>query len=510
MSVGDALGRGTALVLLATSAACSAPAGDAAAAGRGIDGGTRDSMIEAAPGADAGTSVDAPLAAPFDAAALTSAPAGPFLVSATTAGPGDSHTSPAIVAGSAGLVAAFDDTDEDVTTHAVGWARSTDDGASFTDEGHFPDPTAGGVEDNYGYPCIARDRVNGNVYVAALGSTPQSSNAIAFFASHDDGVLFDPATNAADPNLAASDYIDFPAIAVDNGGGSAEGTVYVAYADFVEEGTSAVKLRLSTYTQGAFAVTEVVSPALGSGDEASLPSVAVAPDHQVFIAYYSQTAGSPALAVVGSPDQGNHFGAPVQVTALHTPIAQGSFDGDLGLLGDTADGGVAPLIAYASPVLQANPVSGNLYLVYVDASGNDKANIYFTESTDSARTWSSPVRVNDDQTTNDQFLPAMAVSLDGTHLAVDFYDRRSDGANLLASRYGATAVVSGAAVTFGANFPLSPAPFPVLVDADPLLAPGYFAVHTSMTADAAYFYDAYTDGADGHLDVRLFRYGVLY
>lgn len=486
--------------------ACSDQSGEVQDAGRAVA--TR--ADDAAAVADAGGSGGDALAR-VDAAELASAPMGPVLVSATTPGPGDSHTSPGIVAGSAGLVAVFDATDQDVAVHAVGWARSTDEGVTFTDEGHFPDPPAtGGVADRYGYPCIARDTAIGSVYVASLGATPQTSNAIAFFVSRDDGVLFNPAIDAADPNLEASDYIDFPAIAVDNGGGFAQGTVYVAYADFVSGGTSAVKLRLSAYTEGSFAVTEVVSPALGSGDEASLPSVAVASDHDVFVAYYSQIAGSPAVAVVESADQGNHFGAPVQVASLHVPVAPGTFDGDLGLIGDTHDGGVAPLHAYSSPVLVANPATNALYITYVDATQDDRGNIYFTQSNDGGQTWAPPIQVNDDRTTNDQFLPAMAVSLDGTRLAIDFYDRRDDAANLLANRYAATATVSGATVTFGANIRLSPAPFPVLVDADPLLAPGYFAIHTSMTTDAAYVYDAYTDSTDGHLDVRLVRYGIDY
>ena len=106
-------------------------------------------------------------------------------------------------------------------------------------------------------------------------------------------------------------------------------------------------------------------------------------------------------------------------------------------------------------------------------------------------------------------MPALAVSPDGTRLAIGFYDRRDDAANLLANRYGVTASVSGSTVTFGPNFRVSPAPFPVLVE-NPLLSPGYFSIHTSMGADATYFYDAYTDALDGHLDVRLGRYGREY
>jgi hypothetical protein len=448
-----------------------------------------------------------------DAGAAATAPTN-VLVSSTTAGPGRSHASPSLVAGGVGheVIVAFDDTDEDLTDHAVGWARSTDDGASFTDEGHFPDSPAGSVTDNYGYPCVGRDAIIGNVYVGALGSGPGVPNAIAFFVSPSAGVTFNPALNAADPNIATADYVDFPAIAVDNAPGYSQGIVYVAYSDFVSGGSSSVKLRLSAYTNHAFAVTEVVSPPLNSGGEASLPSVAVAPDEDVSIAYYAQATGSggPSIGVVHSSDQGQHFDAPVTVAPLHMAVVAGSFNGGLGLDGVGPDGGVAPVDAYASPQLSANPASGALYIVYVDATQDDKSNIYFTQSADRGQTWSAPVQVNDDATTNDQFLPAIAVSLDGARLAIDFYDRRDDAANLIATRYGVTADITGTTVAFRPNFQVSAVPFPVTVGGDPYFAPTYFSIRTSMAADATYFYDAYTDTEDGHLDVRLARYGIEY
>jgi hypothetical protein len=175
----------------------------------------------------------------------------------------------------------------------------------------------------------------------------------------------------------------------------------------------------------------------------------------------------------------------------------------------TPSGAVAPLDAHPSPVLAVNPVSSALYVAYVDATPADKADIYFVHSEDSGATWSSPVRVNDDATSNDQFLPSMAVSEDGTRLAVDFYDRRNDASNLWAERYAATAWVTTAEPAFGANFPISSAAFPITVGADPELQPSYFSIHTGMVGAGPSFYDAYADTSDGELDVRVTRYGIL-
>jgi hypothetical protein len=467
--------------------------------------------------ADAGTEAEA--AVTVNDAGRTSAPIA-VQMSTDAPGPGRSHSSPSIAAGGIGriVVAAFDDTDEDITHHAVGWSRSTDDGVSFTDQGSLPNAASPDGVAEVGFPCVARDAVIGNVYVASVGRVAQAAiadgaarppayNALAFFVSANAGVSFSPALNGADPNLAADDYTDFPSIAVDNAPGFSQGVVYVAYADFVGGGTE-VKLRLSTYVNHSFAVTEVVSPQ--PGDEASLPSVAVSPDHDVWIAYYSQIAGTPAIAVVRSADQGQHFDPPVVVAPLHFPVAAGSFDGDLGLQGQAPDGGTAQVGIYPSPQIAANPVTGALSIVYVDAAANDRANVYLVHSEDGGASWSAPLRVNDDATTNDQFLPSIAVSLDGTRLAVGFDDRRNDAANLLVERFEATATVSGSTITFEPNFGVSAGPSPVLVGADPYLKPDYFSIRSTMTTDGDFFYDAYADARSGNLEVRLARFGVAY
>jgi hypothetical protein len=390
----------------------------------------------------------------------------------------------------------------------MGWALPTNAASSYTAVGAFADPTPNGVDD-VGFPVVARDSVIGAVYAVSDGRIVGTSNygALAFFVSEDDGATFHPSINAADPNMSGGDFADVPAIAVDNTGGHWQSLVYVAYADVVG-GVGPVKLRLATYLEGSFAITEVVSP--DTGDQAALPSVAVAPDESMTIAYYSQIAGQPSIAVIRSVDQGAHFGAPTTAAALHTAVSSGALYGGLGLLGVDPTGAPAPFDAYSSPALAINPVSGALYLAFVDAAVNDKANVYFVHSEDSGSTWSAPVRVNDDTTGNDQFLPAIAVTPDGTRLAIDFYDRRNDARNLWAQRYGAVATIAGGTVTFGPNFAVSTTGFPITVGADSSFQRTYFSIHTGMVSDGVTFYDAFADTLDGELDVRVARYGVLF
>ena len=381
-------------------------------------------------------------------------------------GPRFSHGSRSLVSHHGFLVVVFDDTDEDVSRHASGWSRSTNAGGSFTDEGSMPGPAASGVDD-IGYPVVARDATIGAAYVVADGRTHGTATygALAFFVSEDDGETFHPAINAADPNLMPGDYVDVPSIAVDNTAGFWQGLVYVAYVDVVG-GSSPVKLRLSTFDSHSFAVTEVVSPA--PGDEAALPSIGVAPDGSVWIVYYSKVGSQASIAAIQSTDQGAHFFPPVTVAMLRTPVVAGTLYGNLGLLGTTPSGASAPVDVYPSPQLAIHPATGALYVAYVDATEDDKANIYLVHSEDSGSTWSAPVRVNDDATHRDQFLPAIAVSADGSRLGIAFYDRRNDSANRLADRYGVTVAIEDKAITLGSNFRISALPFPILVESDPL------------------------------------------
>src|SRR5262249_17228629 len=145
-----------------------------------------------------------------------------------------------------------------------------------------------------------------------------------------------------------------------------------------------------------------------------------------------------------STNQGVSFGTAVQVATLGTSAG---FNGDLGLEFRTN----------AFPQAVVNPANANqVYVVYDDnPPGSDRADAFFKQSTAGGPTWGSPVRVNDDATTRDQWQPALAVSPDGTRLFVGFYDRRLDSANSLINTYGTVATISGTTVTFQPNFRIS-------------------------------------------------------
>jgi hypothetical protein len=72
--------------------------------------------------------------------------------------------------------------------------------------------------------------------------------------------------------------------------------------------------------------------------------------------------------------------------------------------------------------------NGRVYLVYTLEHPNESNNtdIYVRFSDDKGTTWSGPVRVNDDNTTNSQFLPKISLDPTSGNLAVVWYDSRND------------------------------------------------------------------------------------
>jgi hypothetical protein len=98
---------------------------------------------------------------------------------------------------------------------------------------------------------------------------------------------------------------------------------------------------------------------------------------------------------------------------------------------------------------------GNVYVVYARNPGTaDVTDINFVRSTDYGNTWSVPVRVNDDATTTDQWMPAISVDNKTGKIFISWFDSREDPTNnLLTKIYGA--VSSDGGLTFSANTAVS-------------------------------------------------------
>jgi len=118
--------------------------------------------------------------------------------------------------------------------------------------------------------------------------------------------------------------------------------------------------------------------------------IAVGPDHAVYVFWWNHAKSQQIIdAPIGRP--GSDLRGPRR--GCHRPPDNG-LAGNLGL----TDSSGRALNTFVLPQAAVNPVTGDIYVIYPDKPKGpaDKADIFFTQSTDGGSTWSSPLRVNDD------------------------------------------------------------------------------------------------------------------
>ncbi|MDD5360986.1 MAG: T9SS type A sorting domain-containing protein [Ignavibacteria bacterium] len=102
---------------------------------------------------------------------------------------------------------------------------------------------------------------------------------------------------------------------------------------------------------------------------------------------------------------------------------------------------------------------GNVYVTFAGNPGtSDKADIYFSRSTDYGATWSVQTRVNDDATTTDQWMPCITVDKKTGRIYMMWFDSRNDpSGNLLTEMWGTYSTNGG--VSFVPNYKISNSQF---------------------------------------------------
>jgi hypothetical protein len=410
----------------------------------------------------------------------------------------DTQSTTAIVLGAnSNIVVAFIDTrfnDPTIPSPTVtGYSLSTNGGASFTDEGSFP---ANPPYFAYATPVLARSNKTGTIFMSTESIEKDAQNGgvgerVLIFRSVDNGASFSVPINGTPGFVLNVDVADTPWIAVDNYPGPGNGNVYLTWRDQTpDERPKGMFFTRSTDDGLTWGPSGGVPISTSHFNKGAGANVAVGPDHTVYVFWWDFTKG-PDILMRKSTDQGQTFGDPVIVTGLKT---HGNF-GDLGLTDSTG----RTFGTYAFPQAAVNPVTGDIYVVYNDQPNGsaDKTDIFFTESTDGGNKWSKPVRVNDDATNNDQWQPALAMTPDGSHVGIFWYDRRLDPADNLIDRFGAISTVSGHTVTFAPNFRITDVSFPPALGQDPSQNPTSMGVYDMATADNSYFYTTWGDNRLG-------------
>src|SRR5438128_1341324 len=249
----------------------------------------------------------------------------------------------------------------------------------------------------------------GNLFVVYINSSVNQINVIL---STDGGVTFSA------PVTAGTGSIDQPSIAVGNG------SVWVDWnqsGSMVARGAPVTGLGV----WGPFNAQQAIPSATGS-----FGGIAVGPGPgggKVIVTYQSPTGGQGPATIYANVDAdglgAGGFGARVTVSTTNV----GGFDFIPAHSGRSIDAE-----AGVTRGATGGPFNNRIYLVYTDETVNENndTDIMMRTSTDDGATWSARVRVNDDATTNSQFLPYVALDPTTGTVAVGFHDcRNDDGVN---------------------------------------------------------------------------------
>ncbi|MGQ9718242.1 MAG: sialidase family protein [Nitrososphaerales archaeon] len=270
-------------------------------------------------------------------------------------------------------------------------------------------------------------------YFSTKGFEPYLSTQsldIRVWKSTDGGLTFDESVVVAEGSRSV--FHDKPLIAVDSSVDSDyEGNVYVSWTRFTfGKGTEYTEIVLSRSTDGGQTWSDPISispefDSLVRLVQGSMP--AVGPDGTVYVAYYDSLddgwlLGDFSPMIAKSTDGGETFSSPVAITTMP------EIDFDLPPTVFRAWGSMLPMIA-------VDPLDSDyVYVVFTAYDPIYAEDIYLSRSDDGGDTWDLPIRVNDDDTSNSQFFPSIAVTPDRT-IHIIWGDRRDDPDNYLHNIY---------------------------------------------------------------------------
>ncbi|TRZ66509.1 T9SS C-terminal target domain-containing protein [bacterium] len=295
--------------------------------------------------------------------------------------------------------------------------------------------TNGGVSWSYstvptsqGDPVLASDSL-GNLYLAYLNY----------------GLVCQKSTNSGQswnsPVMVVSNSnADKEWIACDQTNGQYKNNVYMAYFNIAAPQT--VDFHRSTNNGVTWTGPYTMAPSVSTNPG---PYILVDFSGKVYC-FYTTSSGA---AVRTSTDGGATFGSVMSASAYVEPGIINSTTGRHCVKSNIRTNGHP----HAATDLTNGPYKGYVYICYAsNPPGPDIANVYCARTTNGGTSWVMPIQVNDDATTNDQWMSSISVD-DLGRVWMFWYDSRNDPSNILTEIYGAVSTDGGA--TFSPNFKIS-------------------------------------------------------
>jgi endonuclease YncB( thermonuclease family) len=318
-------------------------------------------------------------------------------------------------------------------------ARSIDGGATWI----YPDPSDKTITDGdpgQGAsaccdPTLAWDSF-GNLYITYINA---STNAIVTILSTDGGETFS--------DLATfSGSVDQPTVvANDTPEGVAVWIVWNQGGAMVARGAIATALG----SVGTFGDLQTIPSSSGC----SFGDVAIAPSGAVIQVCETPTGGQGPASIRMNVDPDGVGPDPFGSSAVATSTNVGGFDFIPAQNSRSVDAEAG--LAFNRAI--GTPGFGRLFLVYTEETVNESndMDILVRYSDDIGTTWSSPIRVNDDATTNSQFLPKIASDPVTGNVAVCWHDARNSLPNNQMELFCSTAEPTAGVPVFAANVRVS-------------------------------------------------------
>ena len=293
--------------------------------------------------------------------------------------------------------------------------RSTNSGTSWS-ETHLVSNLLG----VWGDPVVLFDSL-GNLYYAHL-SNPVSGwwiDRIVVQKSTNNGINWNDGVGIGQGIQPQAQ--DKPWLAVDHTQSPYRGNLYVTWTEFDDYGSpsssDSSRIRFSKSTDegetwsNAVTISDVSGDCIDSDntDEGAVPCVG--PNGEIYVAW----AGPLGLVFDKSTDGGTTWGTDVFISDI-----PGGWDFDVS--GIYRCNGLPITMCDISN----SPYQGNIYVVWSDQrNGATNTDIFMAKSTNGGSTWSSAIKINDDNTTRHQFFVWSAVDPATGHLWFVFYDRRN-------------------------------------------------------------------------------------
>ncbi len=377
-----------------------------------------------------------------------------------------------------------------VTYISQGWYVSTNGGESWVGSDRLPPHLnhPGGLSNYMSDPAVGIDR-NGVLHFNALlydgiwklvvtrsTNTGDSWTNFAFITS----------TSANDP--------DKNHLAIDNTSGTYSGYVYSAYSEFV---TSPFRIRFSRSTNAgqSWSTPAVISTGTYLDQGVNLQ---IGTNGEIYAAWSNYTS-YPTQSNISFNKSTNGGANWVGVSNAVTNVAD--------LRGYLVKGGYSIRVSsFPSMVVDHSNTArrGWLYLVYPERVTSAGPDIKLIRSTNAGASWSSPVRVNQDNTTRDQWYPWCTVDPSTGVLYIVYYDSRNFTNNDSAQVYVTYSLDGGE--SFQGEILASDAAF--LPRRIPGLASGYMGDYIGIVAANGWSYACWNDNRIGTHQAYVGKIGV--